>query len=109
VKLVAHLGKPLIFVMNAAPPRARITSEAIALVSQHGPLAPAIIHQRVDFASSMIDGRTVMELPGTSRSAREIAQLWTYLERQPQYPGMPMVPGFAAPPPPLSAFGATGA
>ncbi len=113
VKLVTHLGKPLIFVMNAAPPRARITSEAIALVSQHGPLAPAFIHQRVDFASSMIDGRTVMELPGASRSASEIAQLWTYLqsrlERQPQYPGMPLVPGFAAPAPPLPAFGATGA
>ncbi len=112
-RLVTHLGKPLIFVMNAAPPRARITSEAIALVSQHGPLAPAIIHQRVDFASSMIDGRTVMELPGASRSASEIAQLWTYLEsrleRQPQYLGMPIVPGFAAPAPPLSAFGATGA
>jgi len=113
VRLVTHLGKPLIFVMNAAPPRARITSEAIALVSQHGPLAPAIVHQRVDFASSMIDGRTVMELPGASRSASEIAQLWTYLEsrleRQPQYTGMPMVPGFAAPATPLSAFGATGA
>ena len=113
VKLVMHLGKPLIFVMNAAPPRARITSEAISLVSQHGPLAPAIIHQRVDFATSMIDGRTVMELPGASRSASEIVQLWTYLnsrlERQPQYPGLPMVPGFAAPAPPLSAFGATGA
>ncbi len=53
------------------------------------------------------------ELPGASRSASEIAQLWTYLEsrleRQPLYPGMPMVPGFAAPTPPLSAFGATGA
>jgi chromosome partitioning protein len=113
MKLVVHLGKPLVFVMNAAPPRARITSEAITLVSQHGPLAPAIVHQRVDFASSMIDGRTVMELPGASRSTEEIAQLWTYLksrlERHPQYPGMPMVPGFAPPAAALSAVGATGA
>jgi chromosome partitioning protein len=38
-----------------------------------------IIHQRVDFASSMIDGRTVMELPGDSRSAAEIGKLWKYL------------------------------
>ena len=113
VKLVEHLGKPLIFVMNAAPPRARITTEAISLVSQYGPLAPSILHQRVDFASSMIDGRTVMELPGTSRSSSEIAQLWAYLEssleRQPHSPGLPIVPGLAAPEPPLSAFGATGA
>jgi chromosome partitioning protein len=113
MKLVMHLGKPLVFVMNAAPPRARITSEAITLVSQHGPLAPAIVHQRVDFASSMIDGRTVMELPGASRSTEEIAQLWTYLEsrleRQPRYLGMPMVPGFAAPAAALPAYSATGA
>ena len=113
MKLVVHLGKPLIFVMNAAPPRARITSEAIALVSQHGPLAPAIIHQRVDFASSMIDGRTVMELPGTSRSTAEVAELWTYLEsrldRQPRYSDLPMVPGLAAPAATLSAYSATGA
>lgn len=113
MKLVMHLGKPLVFVMNAAPPRARITSEAITLVSQHGPLAPAIVHQRVDFASSMIDGRTVMELPGASRSTEEIAQLWTYLEsrldRQPRYLGLPMVPGLAAPAAALPAYSATGA
>ncbi|HEX9768899.1 MAG TPA: ParA family protein [Kiloniellales bacterium] len=112
VKLVVHLGKPLVFVINAAPPRARITSEAITVVSRHGPLAPAIVHQRVDFASSMIDGRTVMELAGATRSADEIARLWSYLEsrldRHPRYPGMPMVPGFAAPAAAPSAFGATG-
>jgi hypothetical protein len=54
-----------------------------------------------------------MELPGTSRSSSEIAQLWAYLEsrleRQPHSPGLPIVPGLAAPEPPLSAFGATGA
>jgi chromosome partitioning protein len=79
VELVEHLGKPLIFALNAATPRARITAEAVAILSKHGLLAPVIIHQRVDFASSMIDGRTVMELPGDSRSAAEIGKLWKYL------------------------------
>lgn len=79
VDLVDHLGKPLIFVLNGAAPRAKITSEAIAVLSQHGMLAPVIVHQRVDFAASMIDGRTVMELPGSSRSADEITSLWAYL------------------------------
>jgi chromosome partitioning protein len=65
--------------VNGAAARARITAEAVALLSQYGPLAPAIIHQRVDFAAAMIDGRTVMELPGESRSAVEIAELWGYL------------------------------
>ncbi len=79
MELVEHLGKPLVFVVNGAAARARITAEAVALLSQYGPLAPAIVHQRVDFVAAMIDGRTVMELPGESRSADEIVELWAYL------------------------------
>ncbi len=79
VKLVEHLGKPLVFALNGAAPRAKITNEAIQVLSQHGPLAPSIIHQRVDFAASMVDGRTVMELSGAQRAADEIADLWRYL------------------------------
>lgn len=82
VELVEHLGKPLLFVLNAASPRARITAEAIAVLSQHGPLAPSIVHQRVDFAASMVDGRTVMEVPGESRSSEEITRLWAYIDER---------------------------
>ena len=80
VELVEKIGKPMIFVVNGATPRARITEEAIAALSEHGPLAPVVIHQRVDFASSMIDGRTVMELHLKTRSAEEIVQLWEFLD-----------------------------
>src|SRR3546814_17868065 len=76
MELVEHLGKPLVFVVNGAAARARITTEAVTLLSQHGPLAPAIIHQRVDFAAAMIDGRTVMEMPGDSRPAEEVPDRW---------------------------------
>ena len=79
VDLVERSGKTLVFVINGATPRARITAEAAIALSQHGTVAPITLHQRTDFASSMIDGRTVMELPGNSRSAREIALLWEYL------------------------------
>src|SRR6516225_4072123 len=61
VELIERLGKPLVFVVNGATPRARITSEAVMALSQHGTLAPAILHQRTAYAASMIDGRTVME------------------------------------------------
>lgn len=80
VSLIEHLGKPLIFVINGATPRARITREAVEALSQHGPLAPTIVHQRVDFAASMIDGRTVMELSPNSRSSLEIEELWSFVE-----------------------------
>jgi len=79
VSIVEDMGKPLIFALNGATPRARITNEAIIALSQHGPLAPSVIHQRVDFASSMIDGRTVMEVATADRAAEEIERLWRYL------------------------------
>jgi chromosome partitioning protein len=79
VEMVERAGKPLVFVINAATPRARITAEAAIALSQHGTLAPVTIHHRTDFAASMIDGRTVVELDPKSRSAVEIGQLWDYL------------------------------
>jgi len=80
VDLAESLDKPLLFVVNAAPARAKITVNVAVALSQHGTLAPSIIHQRSDFASSMIDGRTVMEISRNSPSAGEIAELWEYLE-----------------------------
>jgi chromosome partitioning protein len=79
VDLCERAGKPLIFVVNAATPRARITSEAAIALSQHGTVAPVTLHHRTDYASSMIDGRTVMDLDPKCKSAQEIEQLWGYI------------------------------
>ncbi|TCP96998.1 chromosome partitioning protein [Sphingomonas sp. PP-F2F-A104-K0414] len=79
VDMCARAGKPLIFVVNAATPKARITADATLALSQHGTVAPVIVHQRTDFAVSMIDGRTVMELDANTRSTAEIEALWTYV------------------------------
>jgi chromosome partitioning protein len=79
VELIERLNKPLVFVINAATPRARITAEAVMALSQHGTLAPVIVHHRTGFAASMIDGRTVMEVPAEARSAEEMTLLWEYL------------------------------
>ncbi len=72
--------KPMIFVLNAATARARITMEAAVALSQHGTVAPATIHNRTDFAASMIDGRTVMEVEPEGKSAEEVAALWEYIQ-----------------------------
>ena len=80
VDLVERAGGALVFVVNAATPRARISAEAAIALSQHGTVAPVTVHQRTDFAASMIDGRTVMELPDAPRAAEEIVELWDYLE-----------------------------
>ena len=73
-------GKPVLFVVNAATLRARITGEPAVAVSQHGTVAPVTIHHRVDLAASMVDGRTVGEVTPDSASAKEIQQLWTYVQ-----------------------------
>jgi chromosome partitioning protein len=82
VEMVERAGKPLVFVINAAAPRAKITNEAVMALSQHGTLAPVILHQRTGFAASMIDGRTVGEIRGEARGAEEIALLWDYISHR---------------------------
>jgi chromosome partitioning protein len=79
VDLCERAGKPLIFVVNAATPKAKITSEAAVALSQHGTVAPITLHHRTDFAASMIDGRTVMEVDPNGRSAAEVTNLWNYI------------------------------
>lgn len=82
VDLVERSGKRMVFVINGAASRARITGEAAIALSQHGKVAPVTIYQRTDFAASMIDGRTVQEIDQGSRSTDEILQLCKYVLAQ---------------------------
>jgi chromosome partitioning protein len=82
VEMAEQAKKALCFVVNGATPRTTIALQAVQALAQHGPVAPVIVHQRIDFAGSMVDGRTVGELGPASRSAEEIAQLWTYVHTQ---------------------------
>jgi chromosome partitioning protein len=80
--LVDEADKPALFVVSNAAANAKLTNQALALLSQHGTVAavgdrPVIIRTRTDFRSSMTDGRTVQELKASSKSAEEIADLWT--------------------------------
>ncbi len=79
VDIAESLRKSLVFVVNSATPRARITSETAVALSQHGVVAPVTLHHRVDFAASMIDGRTVGDIQPESRSAKEVSALWAYM------------------------------
>jgi chromosome partitioning protein len=79
IELVEAARRPMIFVINGGTRRARMTGEAAIVLSQHGTVAPAILHHRVDFAASMINGLTVGEADPASPSAQEIAELWKYV------------------------------
>jgi chromosome partitioning protein len=52
----------------------------VAALSAHGIVAPAIVHDRVDYAASMIDGRTVNETDPKGRSAAEIRELLAFVQ-----------------------------
>lgn len=80
VDLAERHNKPVVFVINAATARARITGEAAVALSQHGTVAPIMLKNRVDFAASMVDGRTVSEVVPNGPSAGEIRDLWAYLQ-----------------------------
>ena len=82
VALVEAVGKRMVFVINGAAQRAKITGEAAIALSQHGTVAPVTLYQRTDFAASMIDGRTVQEIDPVSKSAGEVAELWKYVHTQ---------------------------
>jgi chromosome partitioning protein len=82
VSLVQGAGKPFVFAVTQAKPNTRLTVQAMAALSEHGKVAPAIVHDRVDYAGSMIDGRTVQEIDPRGRSAAEMAKLWEFLKAQ---------------------------
>ncbi|WP_299438062.1 AAA family ATPase [uncultured Rhodospira sp.] len=95
VDLVEGLDRPFVFVVNAASARARITSDAAVALSQHGTVAPLNVNNRTEYAASMSDGRTVMEVNPEGRSAEEMRTLWDYLkdrlDRAARQPGRTVV------------------
>jgi chromosome partitioning protein len=80
VDIANECDKKMVFVINGAAHRAKISTDAAIALSQHGAVCPTVIYQRTDFASSMIDGRTVQEIDPDSRSAIEIKELWKYVD-----------------------------
>jgi chromosome partitioning protein len=82
IELVEQAEKPMVFVVNGAAQRAKITADAAIALSQHGKVAPVTVYQRTDFAQSMIDGRTAQELDANSRSAKEMQELLKYVRKQ---------------------------
>ena len=82
IEAVEQQDKAFVFVVNAAIPRTHIAVDAVRALAQHGKVAPVTLHNRIDFATSMVDGRTAGELNGKSRSACEVTELWEYVNSQ---------------------------
>ena len=79
LELCRAASRRFVFVVNAAKPNASITVQTVTALSEHGQVAPAVVADRVLFASSMVDGRTVLELEPAGRSAEEIGALCRFV------------------------------
>jgi chromosome partitioning protein len=82
VELAVVANRPFAFAVTQAKPNTRLTVQAVAALSAHGVVAPAIVHDRVDYAASMIDGRTVLEIDAKGRSAGEMIALWAFVKER---------------------------
>jgi len=82
VEMVQAASQPFAFTLTQAKSNARLTVQAVTALSAHGVVAPAIIHDRIDYAASMVDGRSVAEMNSKSRSAQEINDLYAFLQER---------------------------
>jgi chromosome partitioning protein len=65
-----------VVVINAAPIRSRVTTEAEEAIAEKGAqISPVVIRQRVAFQHCMIDGRTAAEFEPGGAAAGEITRL----------------------------------
>lgn len=97
IELFGGAGKPIVFVLNGVTATTRISADSLAALSQHGPLAPAIIQENADFAAAMDAGQTVVEIPALSPSRRQIEALWKFVDdRLAPPPAMPAAPVYGA-------------
>ena len=75
--VVKEAGVPYAFVLTQAKAHAHLTMQTLAALSGHGRVLPVIMHNRVDYAAALTDGRTAAEIRPDGRAAFEMAELWT--------------------------------
>lgn len=82
IDIVRESQKPFLFCITQAKPAAKLTAQTIAALSAHGEVTPILIGNRVDFETSMIDGRAVTEFAPKSKSSIEINSLCQFVKKR---------------------------
>ena len=80
--LVKQANAPFVFVLTQAKANARLTLQTVAALSDYGPVLQAVVHDRVDYAASMTDGRTVLEINPSGAAALETEALWLLVRKK---------------------------
>jgi len=82
LSLIEAAGCPFMFVLTQAKPRTRLQMQAVLALAKHGKLAPTVIHDRTDFPTAAITGRTVTETEPAGSSAAEVQDVLAYVLTQ---------------------------
>jgi chromosome partitioning protein len=75
-------GRPFTFVVSQAVRGASLTVQAVSALSEHGVVAPVVIHNRVGYAAAMGLGQTIQEVEPKGPGAAEIAGLWEFVQKR---------------------------
>jgi chromosome partitioning protein len=82
LSLIEAAGCPFVFVLTQAKPRTKLQMQAVMALAKHGKLAPTVIHDRTDFPTAAISGRTVTEVEQEGPSAKEVRDVLEYVLTQ---------------------------
>jgi chromosome partitioning protein len=82
LSLVEAAECPFVFVLTQAKPRTRLQMQAVMALAKHGKLAPTVIHDRTDFPTAAITGKTVTEVEQEGPSANEVREVLNYVLTQ---------------------------
>jgi chromosome partitioning protein len=79
IDIAQAAGVPFVFAVTQAKLHARVTPQAVALLSAHGTVASSIVQDRVIYATSMTDGRTATDIDPKGAAALEMFALWDFV------------------------------
>ena len=83
IELTRVVPTPAWVVLNAAPVRSPLVSQAEEAIERYGlRTAPAVIHQRIDHVHAFTDGLAATELAPAGKAAHEIHQLFRWIATQ---------------------------
>lgn len=89
-------GRKYAFIITQATRGARLTIQAIAALSEHGPVCGAIMHHRVTYAGALANGAVLQEVEPRGSGAEEIADLIAFVQNRLQDSTIARKKGFVA-------------
>jgi chromosome partitioning protein len=82
IDLCRDAQRPFAFVVTQAIRGAGMTVQAVAVLSEHGIVSPAILHNRVGYAGALTTGQAIQELEPRGAGAAEVSELWGFVEKR---------------------------